>query len=315
MYKRHKKIISCSIGVCVYNEERNIKRFIDSLLKQKLKNVKIKEIIVIASGSTDKTLSIVKKISKRNKLIKIIYKKKREGKATAVNMFIEKASSEILVLMGGDIILAPDTVQELVGKFFNNEVGMTGVRPIPINDVDSGLFGYASHLLWELHHRVSLQDPKMGEVVAFRKIFRKIPTISSVDEANIEPLIRGQGYKIVYVPEAKAYNKGPTNIRDFIKQRRRIFSGHLAVKYEQSYQVATMNILPIFRVLLSFLKENPRPKFILYTPLVILLEIYSRFLGWWDYKVLKFRYSAWETISSTKNLSQVKLGTLIKKRS
>ncbi len=301
MHKRRKKLISCSIGVCVYNEEKNIKRFIDSLLKQELKNVKIKEIIVIVSGSTDKTLSIVKKFSKGNKLIKIIYKKKREGKATAVNMFIEKASSEILVLMGGDIILAPDTVEELVGKFSNNEVGMTGVRPIPINDIDSGLFGYAAHLLWELHHLVSLQDPKMGEVVAFRRIFRKIPTISSVDEANIEPLIRGQGYKIVYVPEAKAYNKGPTNIKDFVKQRQRIFSGHLAVKYEQSYQVATMSVLPILKSLLLFLNENPRPKFILYTPLVIFIEMYSRFLGWWDYKISKMRHTVWETIKTTKD--------------
>lgn len=303
MHKRYKKLIACSIGVCVYNEEKNITKFLNSLLKQKLKRVIIKEIIIIVSGSTDRTLHIVKEFARQNKLIKIIQKKKREGKAIAVNMFIEKASSKILVLMAGDIILDSDTVQELVGKFTKKEVGMTGVKPIPINDIESGFFGYAVHLLWELHHRVSLQNPKMGEVVAFRKIFHRIPTMSSVDEANIEPLIRGQGYKIIYVPKAKISNKGPTNFKDFINQRRRIFNGHLAVKYEQSYQVATMNLFLIINSLVSFLRENPKPKFILYTPLVILLEIYSRFLGWWDYKVLKFRHSVWETIRSTKNLS------------
>lgn len=304
MHKRHKKLISCSIGVCVYNEEENIKRFLDSLLKQKLRKVKIKEIIVVVSGSTDKTLPIVKNFSRLNRIIKIIYRKKREGKATAVNLFIERASNEVLALMGGDIILAPDSVEELVGKFSDKEVGMTGVRPIPINDINGGFYGFAAHLLWELHHRVSLQSPKMGEVVAFRKIFRRIPKMSSVDEANIEPLIRGQGYKIVYVPSAKVYNKGPTNIKDFINQRKRIFSGHLAVKYEQSYQVATMNPISIFKALLSFLKENPKPRFIIFTPLVISLEMFSRFLGWWDYRVLRSRHSVWETITSTKYLSE-----------
>lgn len=240
---------------------------------------------------------------RRNNLIKIIQKKKREGKAKAVNLFIERARNEILVLMGGDIILDAETVEELVNKFSDREVGMTGVRPIPINDINDGFYGFAAHLLWGLHHRVSLENPKMGEVVAFRKIFRRIPIMSSVDEANIEPLIRGQGYKIVYVPEARVYNKGPTNIKDFINQRRRIFGGHLAVKYEQSYKVATMDFLPIFRSLFSFLGDYPRPKFILFTPLIILLEIYSRFLGWCDYKIFKSSYSVWQSIISTKDLS------------
>ena len=173
MYKKYKKLTVCSIGVCVYNEEKNITKFLNSLLSQKLKRVIVKEIIIIVSGSTDRTLHIVKKFARNNKRIKIIHKKKREGKATAVNMFIEKASSKILVLMAGDIILATDTVEKLVGKFRKKEVGMTGVKPIPINDIESGFFGFAAHLLWELHHRVSLQNPKMGEVVAFRKIFQR----------------------------------------------------------------------------------------------------------------------------------------------
>lgn len=295
-------MLSCSVGICVYNEEKNIQKLLDSLFAQKLRNIRIGEIVVIASGTTDQTCHIVRQIQKRNTRIRLLKQPKRQGKASAVNLFIKRAHNEILVLVGGDLLLTQTTIQNLVSKFEDTEVGMTGARPIPINNITDGFCGFAAHFLWDLHHKISLKSPKMGEAIAFRKIFRRIPVLSSVDEANIEPLIRGQGYKIQYVPKALIYNKAPTTISDFIKQRRRIYNGHLAVKNEQSYEVATLGISTIFSAVFSFLEENPKPMYIFQTPLVILLEAYSRFLGWWDYKITKKRHTIWEVVETTKKL-------------
>lgn len=295
-------MLKCSIGVCVYNEEKNLEKLLDSALSQRLKDVKIDEIILVISGSTDNTLKIAKKYRRLDKRFKILIEKKRKGKASAVNLFIANSRNEILALIGGDLILPKNTVQKLVAKFNDPETGMTGAHPIPINDINSGFTGFAVNMLWELHHRVALKNPKMGEVVAFRKIFRRIPISSSVDEANIEPLIRGQGYLIKYVPQAVIHNKAPTKVEDFIKQRRRIYNGHLAVKYEQSYEVSTMSGASILFCFLSFLKDNPKPKFIILAPAVIALEAYSRFLGWWDYKVVKKKHTVWDIAETTKDL-------------
>lgn len=295
-------MIKCSVGICVHNEGKNIEKLLKSLFSQKLNSVIIDEIIVIESGSIDNTKNIVKKHFQIDRRIKLIPQKKREGKASAVNLFIKKAKNEVLVLLGGDLLLTEHVIQKLVSKFFDLEVGMTGARPVPVNDINDGFCSFAGHLLWDLHHRVSLKRPKMGEVVAFRKIFERIPVLSSVDEANIEPLIRGQGYLIQYVPDAKIYNKTPTTINEFIKQRRRIYSGHLAVKYEQSYEVATLQVTAILKALYYFLKDNPKPKFFLYIPLVMLLEGFSRFLGWWDYRVAERKHTLWESIETTKSL-------------
>lgn len=294
--------LNCSLGICVYNEEKNIAKLLQSVNGQKHKNIYIDEIVVIASGTTDKTCEIVRSFQKKDKRIKLQIQKHREGKASAVNLFISCAKTDILVLVGGDLILDANTISSLVKKFVNEEVGMTGARPIPLNNIDRDFFGFAAHLLWDLHHKISLQKPKMGEAIAFRKVFKKIPVLSSVDEANIEPLIRGQGYKVIYVPTAKVYNKAPTNLADFIKQRRRVYNGHLAVKYEQSYEVATMDAFFILKILLAFLKENPKPKFFLQMPLVVILEGISRSLGWWDYHISKKRHTVWDTIESTKKL-------------
>ena len=294
-------MIKCSIGICVYNEEKNIGRLLKSLLKQKLVSVEICEILLIASGSTDKTCEIVEYYKKRDKRIKLLKQKKREGKASAVNVFIEESRNEVLVLSSGDLIIRNDVIEKLVNKFTDTEVGMTGAHPVPVNKIRDGFCGFAGHMLWDLHHRVSLQSPKMGELIAFRKVFKRIPIYIGADEASIEPLILGQGYIIKYVPNAKIFNKTPTTLSELVKQRRRNFWLHLAVKHKQHYIVSTLNQFLVFRAILSFLKDNPKPSYFLLTLLVIMLEVYSRFLGWWDYTIVKKKHYTWEIIESTKN--------------
>jgi hypothetical protein len=294
------KNLSCSIGICVYNEEKNIGSLLDSLFTQKLKGVRITEIVVIASGTTDKTVTIVGQYARRRANIKILRERRRQGKASAVNKFIHAAKTDILVLVGGDIILTPSVIQELVGKFRMNDVGMTGARPVPLNNA-RGLTGRAAYLLWELHHRISLEHPKMGEVVAFRKIFKRIPPIAGADEASIEPLIRGQGYQIKYVPRAVVHNKAPAHLADFILQRRRNYSLHLAVKYEQRYEVSTYRITPILKAVAGVVRDDPSPLTIAAVIYIAGLEGLSRFLGWWDYRISKKRHTVWDVIESTKN--------------
>ncbi|MGH7245718.1 MAG: glycosyltransferase [Candidatus Levyibacteriota bacterium] len=298
-----KKKLSCSLGICLYNEEQNIEKLLQSVLSQKLRAVFIGEILLIISGSTDKTKKIALHFAKKNKRIKIILQQKRYGKASAVNVFIQKAKSAILVLLGGDLILNNDVVEKLVQPFLNEKIGMTGVHPVPLNNINNGLFGFAGNFLWELHHQLSLKNPKMGEVVAFRKIFSRIPISSSVDEANIEPLVKGQGYTIKYISRAIIHNKAPGNLKDFVAQRRRIFAGHIAVRQEHGYTVSSLRLLPIFFALISFFKKNKHPKYYLYAIIVICLELYSRFLGWWDFTVAKKRHTVWDTIVTTKDLS------------
>jgi len=86
-----------SIGICVYNEGKNIGNLLESLMQQELKNHAITEIIVVSSGSTDNTEEIVKEFSKKDDRVKLIRQEKREGKASAVNVFLEKSKEEIVV--------------------------------------------------------------------------------------------------------------------------------------------------------------------------------------------------------------------------
>lgn len=295
-------LMKVSIGVCAYNEDQNIKHLIGSLQEQELTSVIISEIIVVASGCTDQTVSIVQRMQKTDPRIKMIIEDRREGKAKAVNLFINASTNELLVLCSADLRLHPKAVEELITTLNEEGVGMVGSRIIPMNNKNT-LIGYAVHLQWTLHNLLNQKErtnPKVGEVATFRKIFQRIPPSSAVDEANIEPLIIGQGYQIRYNPKAIVYNKGPETISDFIRQRRRIYAGHTAVKLRQHYQVSTYNGKKILWTLIQYFPSKPR--YIIYTLCTIALEIYGRFLGLYDYHFKAREHTIWEISPTTKNL-------------
>jgi hypothetical protein len=173
----------------------------------------------------------------------------RSGKASAVNLLLRQTTQEIIVFVNADTVPAPNAIEQLVLPFHDPAIGMTGGRPIPINDPHT-FMGYAVHLLWALHHQISLRHPKIGELIAFRNFFHQIPQDSAVDEASIEPLIRGQGLRLHYAPEAIVYNCGPETVADFLRQRRRIYAGHIYVRKTLGYGVSTMKTTRILSLLL-----------------------------------------------------------------
>jgi cellulose synthase/poly-beta-1,6-N-acetylglucosamine synthase-like glycosyltransferase len=291
--------IACSIGVMAVNEAANMGNCLTSLLSQRLDHVEIVEIIVVVSGSTDNTTAIVQEFCQRDERVQLVTQARREGKASAVNLFLGRSRSPVVVLVGADTILAPDTLEQLLNPFLDPEVGMTGGHPIPSNE-PSTFMGFAAHLMWGLHHQLALKTPKIGELTAARRIFERIPADSAVDEANIEPLICGQGYKLRYVPEAIVFNRGPASVADFLKQRRRIYAGHCQLRKQQGYAVSTMSGS---RILLTLLR-NPvwHWRWLLQTPLVIGLEIWGRCLGWWDYHVANRSHTVWDLAVSTKKV-------------
>src|SRR5437588_4741500 len=93
-------------------------------------------------------------------------------------------------------------------------------------------------------------DP-LGEVVAWRNVVPHIPLDTAVDEISIQALITQLGYRLVYEPEALVYNRGPATVRDFLRQRRRIYAGHLRVREQQRYCASTMNPWRVGRALVG----------------------------------------------------------------
>jgi cellulose synthase/poly-beta-1,6-N-acetylglucosamine synthase-like glycosyltransferase len=280
-----------SIGIPAYNEEKTIRATLHDLLNQKLVNVSIGEIIVI-SASTDRTNEIVKGFSHLN--VSLIIEPGRKGKAAAINRFIRIAKGDVCVLCNADLIMQDDVVEKLCRPFENPIVGMTGAHVIPrLNG--AAFVRYLCAFRWNMSHEVSLISPVLGELVAFRKVMRSIPE-TAADESSIEAVVRAQGLKIVYVPDAIFYNQAPSTLKDYVKQRRRIQAGQMFLKEITGYSAASQNISLMLR---ACWKAKGRDWVFFLIP-AVLIEIYCRLMALYDYRVKKHNPVVWEIAGTTK---------------
>ncbi len=290
-----------SVGVMAYNEEMNIRRTLHAVLEQESKSAAVAEVIVVASGCTDNTVVIVREVMQEDARVQLIVQEQRKGKASAINLFLQKASSPVLALVGADIIPEKDALERLCACFEDETVGMVGARPVPVNDQDT-FTGHAAHLLWQLHDALARRSPKLGEVVAFRNVVSSIPTDTAVDELSLQAAIAKRGLRMVYVPEAVVYNKGPMTVRDFLKQRRRIYAGHLLIRSQEKYEASTMNAGAVLNALAAnapAFASSPRQA--LWTAGTVVLEALARFQGAYDVKH-KRSHSVWQAVTSTKTI-------------
>jgi poly-beta-1,6-N-acetyl-D-glucosamine synthase len=281
-----------SVGVCAYNEEKNIGRLLYALVKEPFE-----KIWVLADGCTDQTVNIVTQYWRENSnKINVVVKEKRSGKANAVNSFLHLGKgNDVLVLISADVVPSNFCFKYMLARFDDKGVGMVGTHPIPTNSLKSSM-GRVSHLMWEMHHRSAMIHPKAGEACAFRNVVGSIDPKTSVDEASIEQQVVGQGYKVVYEPRAVVFNRGPETESDFLKQRKRIYHGHLALK-EAGYVVPTMSYINLARVGLPFIATDP---------LVLLkamwLETEARYIARKALGKEEYNPTVWEMCNSTKEV-------------
>ncbi len=293
--------LQVSIGICAYNEEANIGKSLRALQSQKTEKVNINQIVVISSACSDNTEKIVESFQKSDPRIKLIKQSERKGKASAVNLFLQHANGSIYVLESADTIPSETAIECLCLPFFDEGVGITGGHPTPVDDASS-FMGFATNLIWSLAHEVSLIEPKLGELIAFRNVASEIAEDTAVDEAWIEAMIRNKGFRIKYVPDAYVYNKGPGTVGDFVKQRRRIYAGHLHLRKTTGHQVSSMNSKRLLRLVFRLSERNP--KAILWTAGVVMLEIYSRLLSTYDFYITRRNPYIWDIASSTKHVAR-----------
>jgi cellulose synthase/poly-beta-1,6-N-acetylglucosamine synthase-like glycosyltransferase len=283
--------IRCSIGVTVYNEEKNIGHLLEALLDQHVHRTEIAEIIVVASACEDRTVPIVQTYMARDPRIKLIEQERREGKTSAVNLFLAAATTDICVLESGDTIPHEYAVEHLVRMFADPEVGMVGAQKVAVN-TPNHIIGLLSHLRLRMEHTLCLEIPRLGEMIAFRKTFERIPPDVAMDEAFVEALVIQQGLDVRYAPDAVVYSTGPDTIPDFVRQRRRNHAGHLYLKHKYGYAVSSIQNRRVLRVALNEVWGVIRLLWVLF--LLAVLEGWSRLLGWYDFAVKRDRHVVWD---------------------
>jgi len=283
--------LRCSIGVTAYNEDENIGQLLEALLDQHLHRVEIAEIIVVASACTDQTVPIAQRFVEQDPRVKLIQQERREGKTSAVNLFLAAASSDICIVESGDTIPHEYAVEHMVRIFDDPGVGMVGAQKVAVNTPDH-IVGLLSHIRLRMEHTLCLEIPRLGEMIAFRKVFDQIPSDIAMDEAFVEALVVKHGLSVKYAPDSIVYNTGPTTIPDFVRQRRRNHAGHLYLKHKYGYAVSSIQNRRVLRVALLEVWGVIRLLWVLF--LLAFLEGWSRLMGWYDFALKEDRHERWD---------------------
>lgn len=297
-------MLTISAGVCAYNEEMNILRCLRSLSSQRLDGKELIEVLVVSSGSTDRTDEIVREYSRASDpRVRLIRQEEREGKNSAVNAFIGAAKGEVLFLANADNVMEEDTFDLMARHFMDPATGMVGGRPVPVND-RSTFMGFASHMLWDMHHRLSLIHPKVGEIVAFRNTGLRIPTGMGSDEDLIRREMEFQGLRVLYEPSAIIHNRGPSTLSDFFEQRTRVNIGERYMKRWFDYDIPTWDKRFLINAWLSFLKDNAAHPLKMAGAMSI--EAFARAYASLHVRLDKGDRAIWQVVGSTKDVQNRK---------
>jgi cellulose synthase/poly-beta-1,6-N-acetylglucosamine synthase-like glycosyltransferase len=211
-----------TIGIPTYNEEKSIVKTIKSiLLELDLKD----EIIVVASGCTDKTIDVVNQID--DPKIRVIEQKERKGKVSAVNIILSKAQNEIVVLADADIIPSVGAIRRLVKNLDDPKVGASCAKVE--NYQRKTLLDKIQEFGWEALNDQKIEENKKGTFYALngylaavkKNIIKNLNESYLLDDALLGFEIKKKGYKIIYDPTAKAFVKAAQNLRDYINQKAR----------------------------------------------------------------------------------------------
>lgn len=129
-----------SIIVPIYNTEKYLKKCLDSILKQSLKEI---EVIAVNDGSLDNSLKILREYEKKDSRI-IVIDKENGGLSSARNAGLEISSGEYILHIDSDDWIEQEYLKDMYDKAKKNNLDIV-VSDI-IWDFDNGKVEYKQDL-------------------------------------------------------------------------------------------------------------------------------------------------------------------------
>lgn len=240
------------IAIPVTNEAQNIER-----LLARAAAACPARILVVSDASRDGTDEIVRAFAAHAAVeVTLVSRPERRGKADAVNHIASAmADLPIVVMISGDALPEEGCIERLVDALEDPSVGVAAGRPRPEGPRGNRAVEI-SRLLWALHHRIALVQPKSTEITAFRNVFGRIDPRTRTDEAAIEQALAARGLRIVYVPEAIVLTQCPLTLGDYVAQRTRVTLGHLLLARDTGYAMGTLSWRRRFAALRDVWREE-----------------------------------------------------------
>ncbi len=219
-----------SLIIAAYNEERHIAERLENALALDYPRDAL-EIIVALDGSDDATAAIVATYAPQGVRLLTL---PRRGKLHALTAAVAQARGDLLVFSDANTLYDARALRMLARNFADPEVGGVAGRKIYTTQSGSDSSSQGERLYWSYDTWLKQMESLTGSIVAadgaiyaIRRTLYCAPTTAAVtDDFALSTAVIEQGYRLVFEPEACAYEDAlPAAEREFWRKVRLMTRG------------------------------------------------------------------------------------------
>ncbi|MBX3047194.1 MAG: glycosyltransferase family 2 protein [Anaerolineales bacterium] len=214
-----KKTPRISIIIRALNEEKHLGRLLTAIQSQSLADP---EVILVDSGSTDRTLAI----ARRHK-VKIVNIKPQDFTfGRSLNLGIRKASGEVMVLASAHVFPEHDDwLKNLIAPFADPQVAMAYGKQ---RGTDESQFSEGQHFRKWFPELSNLEQPhgfaNNANSAVRKSVWKTMPfdeELTGLEDLAWASAAHAEGYKIAYVAEAGVYHVHAETAAQIMNRHRR----------------------------------------------------------------------------------------------
>jgi cellulose synthase/poly-beta-1,6-N-acetylglucosamine synthase-like glycosyltransferase len=207
-----------------------------SIIARKMENcarlnypAELLEVLVGCDGCTDETAALARFTAPPN--VTVFEFLERSGKPAVLNSLVPLAHGDIVVFCDANTEFEPDAIHALVRRFKRPDIGcVCGELRLRSSDgkpTGEQIYWRYETLLKFLESRLNMLVGANGALFAIRRsLFTEIPSDGIVEDFLIALHVRAAGYRVVYEPEAIAWEEVAPNARHEFRRRVRIGAGN-----------------------------------------------------------------------------------------
>jgi glycosyltransferase involved in cell wall biosynthesis len=226
-----------TVVVIAYNEERNIRDCLDSLVDQLYTKGKF-EIIVVDGHSQDRTPNIVNEFSLQHHYVKLISNQGRTVSSNR-NVGIKNAQYPFIAFTDADCICPTNWLDQLASGYMQLDVSGMKVGAVGGGNISDEQFGVVSTAIG-----VAFDTPLSALGSQQTRVWSKLKEVESLAGLNVLYLkavfdevgyfdeqqtntaedwifnyqLREKGYRLFYLPDVIILHKMRTTLQGFVKQ-------------------------------------------------------------------------------------------------
>ena len=233
--------------ITAYNEARTIATKLDNCLALRYPAGRL-DIVVASDGSTDGTDDVVRSYAARG--VRLLAFDRRRGKPSLLNDAVPRCRGEIVVLSDARQRYDVDAIEALVENFADPAVGAASGELHLLNPtgvaVGAGVGAY-----WRYEKFIRKSESALdscvgatGAIYAIRRaLFAPIPADTLLDDVLIPMRIVRLGYRVVFEPDARAWDGVAAAPRQEYTRKVRTLVGNLQLFARERWMLGPGNRL------------------------------------------------------------------------